>query len=78
MDIDMHDLKAHEIIDIMRLYSNGHLIIKYDRVFWSVGVPKNSDATALGTVNSQVRERPVSHDPFGKMHDTMMHMVTGK
>ena len=78
MDIDMHNLKAHEIVDIMKLYPNGHLLIKYDRVFWSVGVPKNVDTTAHGTINNQVQERPVSRDPFGKMHDTMMSMVCGK
>ena len=34
MDIDISELKSREVIKILELYPQGHLEIKYERVFW--------------------------------------------
>ncbi len=34
MDIEIADYNSGQIIDIMQLYPNGQLVIKYERVFW--------------------------------------------
>jgi hypothetical protein len=34
IDIDITDKQSYEIIELMRNYPQGHLEIKYERVFW--------------------------------------------
>lgn len=35
LDIDISEKKSREIIQILRNYPQGHLEIKFERVFWS-------------------------------------------
>jgi hypothetical protein len=35
MDIDVTNVKSRELVKILNLYPQGHLEIKFERIFWS-------------------------------------------
>jgi len=84
LDIDINDLNSQEIRNVLHSYPNGHLLIKFDRVFWSVEMSNNqykpsapSEKPEHGYTN-EPKNKQQPNDPFGRMGSTLMSMVTGK
>jgi hypothetical protein len=80
MNIDITDLKSRDIIKILQSFSQGHLEIKFERIFWS----SDYSEPDLPREESSVRAFDPRRPPQGKggvgksferMADTLGSMV---
>lgn len=81
MDIEITELTAYEIQQILTNYPRGKLVIKYDRIFWDSGsvepVPRPNEA-ARSLDPRQPPRAPEGNKvgkAFERMADTLGSMV---
>jgi len=79
MDIDITDLTAHEIIQILTNYPRGKLVIKQNRIFWDSlsfePVPRPNEAARGLDPRQPPRGFGDIGKRFEKMADTLGSMV---
>lgn len=81
MNIDITDLKSREISKILSMYPQGHLEIKFERVFWSSdyaepSLPYDNPAQAFDP-RRPPQGRGTAGQAFQRMGDTLGAMVHG-
>lgn len=80
MDIDITDLTAFEIQNILTSYPRGKLVIKYDRIFWDSGnlEPMTRPMAAAPMHNPQQPPRqPNQGNDIGKRFERMADTLGG-
>lgn len=78
IDIDINDLKAHELIKLLETYPHGRLVIKFERVFWSSEQSEPYVARDNPGRDPHKRVNPPSQGagaPFQRMADVLGSMV---
>lgn len=79
LDIDITDLKSRELIKILTLYPQGHLEIKYERVFWISDYAEPDSAREEPRMNYRAQQGAPqgssASKPFERMADTLGQMV---
>lgn len=82
MDIDINDLKSKEIVKILSMYPQGHLEIKFERVFWSSDYAEPEIPRETNSPPYPNRGQPAPQNSmqgaartFKKMSDTLGSMV---
>ena len=83
MDIDITDVKSRELIKILSMYPQGHIEIKFERVFWASDysepdIPRENPYPSAAPVNpGQPRGQPPksASAPFERMADALGRMV---
>ena len=75
LDIDITDKRSHEIAEVMQNYPQGHLEIKFERVFW---VSDSSGPISRGGPESFPGNRGTSNsvgDKFQRAADVLGGMM---
>lgn len=77
MDIDITELKSREIIKLLNLYPQGHLEIKFERVFWCSDYSEPNLPTSPAEAFNPMRPPKASgaSAPFERMADTLGGLV---
>lgn len=79
MDIDITDLKSREIVKLLTLYPQGHLEIKFERVFWCSDYSEpnlpTSPTEAYGPMTMRPPKASGASAPFERMADTLGGLV---
>jgi hypothetical protein len=80
MDIDVTDVKSRELIKILNLYPQGHLEIKFERIFWSSDYSEPDLPREEKTMRAFDPRRPPQGQGdvgqrFGKMADVLGSMM---
>ena len=79
MNIDVTELKSREIIKILSMYPQGHLEIKFERVFWSSdyaepSLPNDTLASAFDPRRPPQGKGNIGQ-AFNRMSDRLADMV---
>jgi hypothetical protein len=80
MDIDVTNVKSRELIKILNLYPQGHLEIKFERIFWSSDysepdLPRDEPVVRAFDPRRPPQGKGNAGQVFQRMSDTLGSMV---
>jgi hypothetical protein len=80
MDIDVTNTKSRELVKILNLYPQGHLEIKFERIFWSSDysepdLPRDEPVVRAFDPRRPPQGKGNAGQAFQRMSDTLGSMV---
>lgn len=80
MDIEITDMKSRDLIKLLTIYPQGHLEIKFERVFWCSDYSEPNLPTSPAEDFNPMRPPKASgaSAPFERMADTLGSLVCGQ